>query len=807
MKYQRLLWFVFLFQTAFFAHVHADWERDYLNQRPSTRRTLEARYVSAQRDGFLIEADQYTVSLDLGHSGQGHRVPYIALGEERVFENGSFEIKDASGQVWSTRESKSKSRVNLYRRGPYYHEVHWLDVSWENERGEILPVKGEIVWYCYPDTFRMALILHATSDTSVQEITLQWQKSNTKGDPEPFIESSNDLTLVRSASTGARCAWFPSTKPWPSFQAQAMEGAALLWDLEPDVMSIKAGEKLTVGCGFVATENTDDLEHWNELNAQLNPLTTDHLKLIKGMNLKFDPQRGDYVIASHNPGGFSYHYYENPNAYLMAKMEVINEPIPRCIYIRHEVGSGSKGQVECGVVIDAQDQVVPVLVQISKNFAGEKEEKFYNPTDTPFSEIIYPIFLDSEERREFGSLQLYQNWGNHPLKQFSSLGAWMDYYHMSTGVTETTCYVPFKFYTGISIADLRGMSGRMWESQPQHDNVGGHVFMEYEPSDLPGRKVDLEYLGTRFHSTGPNWAHVTLSYLSSDERLQMELETFEYPQLDELRNFIRLRVKALDDIPIDRWSRDFRLMQIDTRTQSLRYQNVTWIDQADNIVTRKLKFDDTWVLEGEPLSGKAPSAVLWNSPKGNNAFILEEWRGRLGGKPIHSWGISCEGRATGDSNLVLHPITDAKGLKKGDTFEVDLFIMPFGKENSDFQAAMLERQRYGLDPVKLTVQSGGQKIQNFPPRIRWIQGPLNFSIQGGYSTVAVLIEGLPDFKGWNLQKEINGKWVKVRPADGKSVLSIQGEGEQRFVCEDGAFGLGLRIDLEGHPQSYRFMRN
>ncbi len=98
--------------------------------------------------------------------------------------------------------------------------------------------------------------------------------------------------------------------------------------------------------------------------------------------------------------------------------------------------------------------------QVSKNFGGEKEEKFYNPRDTAFSETFFPLYLEPNESMTLTSLHLYQNWGMHMTKHWSSLGAWMDYFHSSTGVTETTCYVPFKFagIGGVAIADFRAMS-------------------------------------------------------------------------------------------------------------------------------------------------------------------------------------------------------------------------------------------------------------------------------------------------------------------------------------------------------------
>lgn len=675
-----LAWIVFLADPSLLA----DWPKNFEQQNPLLRPTLESRYISSERDGFLIQASDYTITFALNQPG-GHRITSIEGAGVHLMNLGFFTLKDTSGNIWSTLHASTASRVNLYRRGPYYHEVHWLDVSWQNDQGAELPVKGEIIFYCYPESFRCAIVLHSTETVSLENLNFHMTLDGANPDKSAPEEFASKI-LFQEHPNGA-AAWFTTTEPNVKVSKPTAETSALTWDIQTKPLAPGFNHRLTFGYGFIPLTKEEGHINWDPLRAQVTPLNGEQLTLIKGLGLVFDPLRGDYAIASHNPGSFSYHYYEAPNGYLWAKASIQNDHVPRKIYLRHEVGSGSKGQVECGVVLDESDELLPILTQISKNFAGEKEEKFYNPDDTPFSEIIFPIHLDANETRTFSSLQLYQNWGNHPLKQFSSLGAWMDYYHMSTGVTETTCYVPFKFYTGISIADLRGMSGTLWSSQPQHDNVGGHLFLEYHPKDQPGKKVALEYVGTDFHSTGPAWAHVTLNYLSEDERLKVSLEAFEFPQLDELRSFIRLRVEALDDIPIENWTTDFRIMQIDTHTQSLRYQKITWTDANDQIITRDITFDDTWTLKGEPLAKKAPAAVLWNSPKGNNAFIVEDWGGSIGGKAMEGLGISCEGRRNLNSNLVLHPMTKAKGWIKGDVLELDLFIMPFGKEKTDYHPA------------------------------------------------------------------------------------------------------------------------
>lgn len=81
------------------------------------------------------------------------------------------------------------------------------------------------------------------------------------------------------------------------------------------------------------------------------------------------------------------------------------------------------------MLLDREGHPMPIVVQVSKNFAGEKEEAFYNPTDQPFSETIFPLYLEPGESHTLTSLHLFQNWGRHMTKHWSSLGAWMDYFH------------------------------------------------------------------------------------------------------------------------------------------------------------------------------------------------------------------------------------------------------------------------------------------------------------------------------------------------------------------------------------------
>ena len=159
-------------------------------------------------------------------------------------------------------------------------------------------------------------------------------------------------------------------------------------------------------------------------------------------------------------------------------------------------------------------------------------------------------------------------------KHFSSLGAWMDYFHSSTGVTETTCYVPFNFggLSGVTIADFRAMSqNTFWNGQPQHDNVAGHSFLSYHDGQ---QWQYLNYRGTTYASTGPNWLDIGLEFLSSDGKIKATVRTWEYPQADELRNFIRVRYEALEPFVVVKARENFRLLAVRSHIQKLDYTHV-----------------------------------------------------------------------------------------------------------------------------------------------------------------------------------------------------------------------------------------
>ncbi len=148
------------------------WKNDLKRQPVGARPRIEAGYVDARRAGLDIDADRYRVIVDL-KSNAGQKIRKLEVGRspnsDVLTGDGAFvEVTDASGKTYSSLRSKNASRVNIYRRGPYYIETHWLDVELADADGTAAPIKGEVVFYSYPEKTHVAVILHVTKAMEVK---------------------------------------------------------------------------------------------------------------------------------------------------------------------------------------------------------------------------------------------------------------------------------------------------------------------------------------------------------------------------------------------------------------------------------------------------------------------------------------------------------------------------------------------------------------------------------------------------------------------------------------------------------------
>ena len=701
--------------AAWGSEVPLPWRNDFQFQPTAQRPRLEVRYTDSTRTAFEILGANYHLRGDLRAP---HGLRDASTGELWL----GLAVTDAQGATFEAGQARAASRINLYRRGPYYCEIHWLDLTVADAGGATLPLKGDLALYCYPDQVLGSITWHATGDLGATAVRVRGRQPREFG---PTRFASGQTHRFAFSLHGVR-------EPLPDRALETLSAVA---------------------------------------------------------PLQYDALRGCYTIGSRSLGGFEAQFYDHPNDYEKVSMRVINEAAARTIYICHRTTEGDRGQVEGGVLLDADQHPLPITVQISKNFAGEREEKFYNPSDEPFSETWFPLFLGAGERCEVTSLHLYQNWGRHMVKQFSSLGAWMDYFHSSSGVTETTCYVPFKFggLPGIDIADFRAMSQTtFWASQPQHDNVGGHSFLSYHDG---ARWQYLEYRGTTYTSTGPNWMDITFNYLSTDGKVRAAVRTFELPQKDELRNFIRVRYEVLAPLTIRNAPEQFRLVSASSQVQRLRYTHFA----ASGGPVRELEFArNHTAVRGQPLPRRDGFAALFGEKKGSNAILLRSWS--AGFDPAVT--VHCETNL--NTRLSLVPAMETLNLRAGDVIEFDAVFMPYG-EVDGLETCRREIVAYGSEAPRLAKVSRGQGRADFPTVIAARKDRAEFVLQGGRDLVPVIVTGLEDYRWPVLYRKDREGWqpLPLARADDR-------DGVQVFCEPEGRFGAVMLLEGSLDPQTLRF---
>ncbi len=716
---RRFLIYIFLIAlTVQCGQVPEDtWAKDFKNQPVSGRPSLEVNYTDASRTAFQVLAEEYSVT------GQLEK-PHMLV-DDKQNEWLWLELEDENGKVYSTRHFKENSRINLYRRGPYFCEVHWFDIQPTSADGEVAPLKGDLTLYCYPEKVLAEIAWHAEADFD-----------------------GGTLKVKGIAPAEFNC------------------------------KSFVAGTKQVFNFPLFGEEE---------------PLPDQAFTMIEGkVPLHYNSRKGYYEIGTITSSSFQKQFYEFPNRYETATFSLTNDGKARKIYIGHKSVEGG-AIVEGGAVLDKDGHPMPLVVQVSKNFGGEKEEKFYNPLDTAFSETFFPLYLEPEESMTLTSLHLYQNWGRHMTKHWSSLGAWMDYFHSSTGVTETTCYVPFKFagIGGVAIADFRAMSQEaFWTGQPQHDNLAGHSFLSY----YDGKEWQhSKYESTIYRSTGPNWYDIQMNYTSADGSIKITADIWEGPQLDEHRSFFKVRYEVLKPLVIEDARVHFRFLTITSTIQQHRFTRIA----ASGMEDREIDFSETFPMKGHPLPGQNAFLAKYGDHTkpgwGSNAIIIRSFTGPDGVGPAASLqagpylgrfeDVMMQNHKFNDhekdTRLFLAPDVETLELKPGDVFEVDGYWLPYGPVE-DAETPRRETKTYARDLPEVTSCSKGTILNSLPVRIKAEGNQAEFSIRGGKDVLPVIVTGLTEWKYPRIWKKEGEKWLLLSHArnssfDGYQVFSEEGD--------------------------------
>ena len=752
---------------------------------------VQCVYADANRTAYRMTNRNTVLTHTLGKYGNGATLTNAA---GAAYIENSFDAwcKDADGDLWYASHSGEAGRVNTIRLGEYYYDVHVRDYDLK------------------PETFKVDKEFHVWSDRLYLQYTLFADEAtdalDSFGAQIRIPESSVAAVKIRDAfgdhgdlSSQAESVVFaafdiknvgvvgfilPLTGETGSLGVKKERGAyvvTLAADYAPGTGINKYDEtggytlnNVTCGCR-IYTDETHGFEGVERAAfEERNPL---NVTAADGRAVRYEALRGCYTVEL--PGtGFQY-AYDNPDTRFPVTLTVPGTD-DRDIFIRAATEAGG---LEACAVLDGTDTLLPIDVEVCKNFGGDIAEHYYSVKDYSYGDAYFPVAAKAGEDLTFTAVHLYQNWGNVPLKQLSSIEFHVSYYHLSTGTTESNCIGPYYIEgkDGFLLPDFRGRSGIMWSGQPQFNAVGKPSFL-LDRSYLP--QTVSEFQGNRINSVGPTHADIEMRFLSGDGSYRYTLRHVEFPQTDENRTYYTVDIEFLKNKTYLNFRGDVDLFFQTGRF--VEYRSLAYTDR--NGEEKTAPFEYGLIKKYYPLGGDNPyySLLTINKPEEE---IRNSTFGANAATLIRGSSITCGGKKKDipftvrafayndftDTALTLD--TGAITFKKGDTIHLDLILLPWGtglETTTDNVKTVLEDSC--LNRLAVTRANGAIADDPLVPTVYCTDNTAEFTVKGGGNNSAVKIRGFTPvelssvwgYDGYGIKYEPDGTYSYsfVYAADG-----------------------------------------
>ena len=543
----------------------------------------------------------------------------------------------------------------------------------------------------------------------------------------------------------------------------------------------------------IYNDATHDFEGFRKaVREERNPLTvTVTSKTFNGKSLGYDALRGSYRMdlqgTEFNPA-----YYNNPDLHYRVDVEVKGDSADRNIYLYTHVPNGA---LECAVLLDSQNRVLPYLMQVCKNFQGENEEPIYDHGDPSYGEAYFPMVVKSGETVKFSVLNLYQNWGKFPLKQISSIQFHIAYYHLSTGVTETNCIAPYFVYgkDKWTLPDFRAMSAPLWAGQPQHTSAGRLYFLHY--TDAEGNEYASENTVDEIISHGPTYADVWMNYITDDGRISVDYRHMEMPQSDENRTYYEIRMKVLEDISFNDFKKDFTIFSMDGR--SVTYERFAYLDENNQVVVKpaSTNTEESFIKLGDKSPFISYSYAPATADYVNMALVIKDWAITIGGE-AYTGGFLTSDTRNGINYARLTLDLGKVTLKAGDEINVNLILMPWGSQltpSEDISSVTNVRNDTCLDPIKTDVKVGTLIPDVYMPLIKAENQTAEFTLSGADNRMTVRVFGFEGYEKPIIEEYVNGAWVAYDTASETNKY----DGYMVHYDGDGTYSFSFVVDMSG----------
>ncbi len=582
----------------------------------------------------------------------------------------------------------------------------------------------------------------------------------------------------------------------------------------------------------IYTDETHDFDTFlKEAYCERNPLTAENISVDPNYSTNagfsgYDPIRGIYKFTLPGPADFNASYYSEQNKHYRVNFNIKGDDLNRNIYVMTYTSTGT---LECAVLLDSNDVMLPMPLEVGKNFSEEAGDRnMFNLDDAGYGEVIMPMVIKANsEGNEYTLLNVYQNWGQYPLKQLSWIQFSCPYYHFSTGASETNCIIPYYTTKGNrnnlnTLPDFRSMSSPVWEEQPQHNSCGEHRWLEYTDSD--GNYVASENVLNMIDSFGPTYADVTMDYISDDGKIKVTYTHLEMPQTDENRTYYEMQYEILEDIGFKDFSRDFKFYSVKSNDTTGIYAQVSYLNENNENVV--VKANTTMEPVEYILGNECPYFAFFDLQNvsiehrhANVGFIIYSSEFIIGGEEVTpNFALIDQGD---NGKLSLSLALDEVTLKAGDKFTINAILIPWGSQDSVYdgsnglapdQNILNVRNDSCLNPLTVTADANCEKLESvYLPKLKTTNGEsAEFTVSGGNNNVAVRVYGFEKMTVPVVYEMVKGKWKPYKlnsltnPDTNGNVHAY--DGYCIYYDGDGTFSYSFVFTMEeGESRSFKIV--
>lgn len=781
----------------------------------------QTKYTDPDRSAYEMKNSQmiFTHSLEKKNSAT------LTDLDGNVYIADSFDtyFTDINGNTYYSSDSSEEGRVNTIRLGEYYYECHVRDFD-----GKSTDFKVDKAYHLYGDRLYNQLTLMAEEAT----VNLQEFGSIIK------IPADTVVSFIAKDDGGT----YPDTTgetPSLHYVAFDIKNVGVVGFIVPCDGSVKL-TTLSLEDGYYVLKFTANyvpgtgINKYDETGSQpLNNVTfgtriyTDKTHSFDGIEkeayLERNPLAGITVDGSISGARFTgydalrgaYTFtmngtdfttaYNNPEWQFKAPITITSDSSDRTFYIRM---FGTNGCLEAGAILDDTDTLVPIDVEVCKNFQGDGGEPFYSVKDYQYGDSFFPVSIKADETLSFTLLNLYQNWGRFPLKQLSSIEFHVSYYHLSTGTTESNCIAPYFVFEkdGWTLPDFRTRSGNMWPEQPQFNSVGILKFVNYTPKVLGlfnTKTILSEYVDAQIDSVGQTYSDITNRYISDCGSYEYTLRHVEFPQTDENRTYYEVEINFLRDVDFANFRRDFDIFYFDGR--SAKFDKAGYLDESNTPVITNV--EKTIATKYYTLGSDSPYLGFFDVSKDaehqiearfacNFGLIVRDSEIVMNGEKADIPFAFREFSTSEKSQGALTLDTKKASFKAGDSIKLTLILLPWGVGYEENDSTVLKvREDSALKPITVTATKGSVKADKLVPTVVAENNEASFSIKGGRNNIAVRVDNFTSLECPQIL--MNGEKVNLASSNGYDGYSV-------FYNDDGTYSFSFVYEAADPDTTYTF---